>query len=106
MRTKLFLFAVVLMGIFAASSVSCSGKQGSKRVKGEVVDVTMNNIMLRTEKGDTINISTMDVDPQKVPGVLLNDKVEISCVTEQVNGNDILKAVELTVIEPSGYHDK
>lgn len=94
------------MAILATGLVSCSKKQGTKVFTGEVIDATMNNIMLLTEKGDTINISTMDADPQQVPGVLLNDKVEITCVTQQINGNSILQAVALTIVQPSGYHEE
>ncbi len=101
--TKLFFMAALVVSAFTASFLSCTQKPATQTLKGKVIDATMNNIMLLTEKGDTLNISTMDADPSKVPGVLLEDKVAITCVTKKVNGNDVLQAVELTVTEPGPY---
>ena len=42
----------------------------------------MNNSTLITGKGDTVNISTMDANRDKVCGVLLEDSVEVVCIKE------------------------
>lgn len=52
-----------------------------------------------TGKGDTINISTMDANPDKVSGVLLEDSVEVTCIKEKIEGGEILKATELVIIK-------
>ncbi len=121
MRNRSFFITLCCMAVLTAASftackqktapqtgdtVTLTAQTSSQTVNGKVIDATMNNIMLLTEKGDTLHISTMDADPEKVPGVLLEDKVQITCVTEKVNGQDILKAIELTVTEPGLYRDK
>lgn len=103
MRIKLFFSSMLLSIILCAGFLSCNQKTAAQIVNGQVIDATMNNIMLLTEKGDTLNISTMAADPKKVPGVLLEDKVKITCISEKVNGNNILRAIELTVTEPGKY---
>ena len=46
----------------------------------------------------------MDTNPQKVPGVLLNDSVKVTCSTENIDGVQVLKAAELTVTAHSPYY--
>lgn len=46
----------------------------------------------------------MDANPQKVPGVLLNDSVKVTCSNENIDGNRVLKATELTVTVHSPYY--
>lgn len=46
----------------------------------------------------------MDANPQKVPGVLLNDSVKVTCTNENINGVQILKATELTITAHSPYY--
>ncbi len=83
----------------------CSCKQKSEQhiVTGCVADATMNNIILLTKAGDTLNISTMDADATKVPGVLINDSVKITYIKEKVGNADILKAEELEITAHSPY---
>lgn len=87
-------------------SVITACKQGpnSQIINGIVYDATMNNITVITDQGDTINISTMDANPQKVPGVLLNDSVKVTCTNENINGVEFLKAEELTITVHSPYY--
>ena len=59
----------------------------------------MSNITLITSKGDTVNISTMDDNTNKVGGVLLDDSVEVTCVKEEIEGREILQAIEVTIIK-------
>ena len=72
-------------------------------VTGVVVDASMNNIMVRTDAGDTVDISTMDTDPAKVPGVLIDDSVRVVCAGKDVDGVKVLTAQELTVTVHSPY---
>ena len=46
----------------------------------------------------------MDADPAKVPGVLVDDSVTVTCIGEKVGGNRILKATELVVTAHSPYY--
>lgn len=88
--------------LFVFGFISCMQK-GPETVNGIVFDASMNNITLITDKGDTMNISTMDADPAKVPGVLINDSVKVIYVKEHVGGVDVLKATGLAVTAHSPY---
>ena len=88
----MFLAAALAVGL-----VSCGGAAGPQTVTGVVVDASMNNIMVRTDAGDTVDISTMDTDPAKVPGVLIDDSVRVVCAGKDVDGVKVLTAQELTV---------
>lgn len=83
---------------------SCKNVAAPQVINGIVYDATMNNIAVITHEGDTVTISTMNTNPQKVPGVLLLDSVKIICVNENINGNQMLKAEELTVTAHSPYY--
>lgn len=74
MKKLIYLF---VLAVLAGSISSCKQENRPQIVNGIVYDATMNNITLITGKGDTINISTMDANPDKVPGVLLEDSVEV-----------------------------
>jgi hypothetical protein len=98
----------ILLSVCAAlllgSIVACK-KTGSTRViNGIVYDACMNNITIITNQGDTVNVSTMNTDPQKVPGVLLLDSVEVTCKNERENDIDILKAENLVITAHSPYY--
>ena len=54
-------------------------------------------MLFRSE--DTVNISTMDANRDKVCGVLLEDSVEVVCIKEKIEGKEILKVAELTIIK-------
>ena len=90
------LIYLSVLAFFAGSISSCNHPQV---LNGIVYDATMNNITLITGKGDTINISTMDANPDKVSGVLLEDSVEVTCIKEKIEGGEILKATELVIIK-------
>ncbi len=82
---------------------SCNRASVRQSVTGYVADATMNNIMLIANTGDTLNISTMDADPAKVPGVLINDSVKITYTKEKVGKTEIFKAEELVITAHSPY---
>lgn len=84
--------------------VSCKKAGGPQTYNGVVVDATMNNITLITAEGDTVNISTMDTNPQKVPGVLLNDSVQVTCENKDIDGTKVLTATELRILLHSPYY--
>ena len=92
--TYLFVCSLAIGSIAAC-------KQASKFhvINGIIYDATMNNITLITGKGDTVNISTMDANREKVCGVLLEDSVEVVCIKENIGGKEILKAAELIIIK-------
>lgn len=83
---------------------SCKQVPTTQIINGIVYDASMNNITVISDQGDTVNISTMDANPQKVPGVLLNDSVKVTCSNENIDGNRVLKATELTVTVHSPYY--
>lgn len=93
------LFSISVFTFFLGCISSCKQESALQVINGTIYDATMNNIMLITDKGDTINISTMDADTSKVPGVLLNDSVEVTCAKEKIDGREILKAVELVIFK-------
>lgn len=95
---KLFYISVVTF--FLGCISSCKQTEQVHVVNGTVYDATMNNIMVITDRGDTLNISTMDADTNKVPGVLLDDSIEVSYVKEKIEGGgEVLKAVELMIFK-------
>ena len=95
-QLSFLLLAVVMAGAFSCTSVK-------KEVTGTVIDATMNNITLVSEAGETLNISTMDADPIAVPGVLLNDYVNITYKVEKINNAEILQATALTIVRHSPF---
>jgi hypothetical protein len=103
---KMNYFVAALSLIMITGLYSCKKEKEavSQSVSGVVFDATMNNIMLVTTAGDTLNISTMDADPVKVPGVLVNDSVEITYVVEKTDQSEILKATSLVVKTHSPYY--
>ncbi len=101
-RKNIIYGLLILWMVFGIFSCKQSAPK-QETVTGYVADATMNNIMLVTNAGDTMNISTMDADRIKVPGVLINDSVKITFVKEKMGENEIIKAEELTVIAHSPY---
>lgn len=89
--------------LLLSSIASCKKSTASQVISGIVYEASMNNITLITNQGDTVNISTMDADSQKVPGVLLLDSVKVTCIDENVDGNQVLKAEDLTITVHSPY---
>ncbi len=98
MKIQNIVLLFLALGLF-----SCKQKSERQIVTGCVADATMNNIMLITKAGDTLNISTMDTDVTKVPGVLINDSVKITYIKEKMGDADILKAEELEITTHSPY---
>ena len=99
-KTQLSFF---LLSILAIGVLSCKQPSVEKTVTGTVIDATMNNIVLVSDAGDTLNISTMDTDPATVPGVLLNDYVNITYKVEKMEDVALLQAKALTIIRHSPY---
>ncbi len=103
MKNKIFvrnvMFLSLIIGLF-----SCKHQPAHQTVRGCVADASMNNVMIITENGDTLNISTMDADPAKVKGVMLRDMVEITYVKEKMENAEVLKAEKLVVTTHSPYY--
>lgn len=96
MKRLTYLFVCSLA---IGSIVACKQESKFQVINGIVYDATMNNITLITGKGDTVNISTMDANRDKVCGVLLEDSVEVVCIKEKIEGKEILNAAELIIIK-------
>lgn len=94
----------VSIAFMLAGITSCKQVSATRIIDGIVYDASMNNITVISNQGDTINISTMDANPQKVPGVLLNDSVEVTCINEKIDEAQVLKATELTITAHSPYY--
>ncbi len=96
------------IGLFVSSFlfgiVACKQAPVSKTVNGVVMDASMNNVTIITDSGDTLNISTMDADPAKVHGVLIDDSVKMTYQVEKLDGMKILQATELVVTVHSPYY--
>lgn len=101
MKKIIYPFALILLII---SGISGCQPAGPQTLSGTVYDASMNTITLITGKGDTVNISTMNANPKKVPGVLINDSVKITCVDKDVDGHKVLTATELTILVHSPYY--
>lgn len=82
--------------------ISCTN--APRTVSGVVYDASMNNIMLITENGDTMDISTMNADPANVPGVLIDDSVRITYRNVAVDGMKVRTAERLEVLAHSPYY--
>lgn len=102
MKKLVYLSASV--AFLLAGIISCKQVPRTQIINGIVYDASMNNITVISDKGDTVNISTMGANPQKIPGVLLNDSVRIICAHEDIDGVKILKATELTITVHSPYY--
>ncbi len=103
MKTRKSMYALVAVALTAGIYSCQPAVPAAESLTGYVADATMNNIMIITNSGDTLNISTMDADPAKVPGVMINDSVEIFYSKEKIGENEILKADSLTVTVHSPY---
>lgn len=101
---KKLIYLSVSAAFLLSAITACKQVPSTQIINGIVYDATMNNITVITDQGDTINISTMDTNPQKVPGVLLNDSVKVTCTNENINGIQFLKAEELTITVHSPYY--
>lgn len=91
-------FLLIMFGISACQPA------GPQTLSGTVYDASMNTITLITSKGDTVTISTMNANPKKVPGVLINDSVKITCENKDVDGRKVLTATDLTILMHSPYY--
>lgn len=104
MKKSIFLPAA--LAVAALTMISCGPKPaaGPQTVDGRVLDASMNTITLLTGAGDTLNISTMNADPAKVPGVLIDDSVKLTYADTIVDGNKVMLAQTLTVTAHSPYY--
>lgn len=99
------IFSLSALAVTALTLASCGSKPtGPQTVDGLVLDATMNTITLLTESGDTLNISTLNSDRAKVPGVLIDDSVKLTYADTVVNGNKVMQAQALTVTVRSPYY--
>jgi hypothetical protein len=94
----------LFVSLFLFGIVACKQAPVSKTVNGVVMDASMNNVTIITDSGDTLNISTMDADPAKVHGVLIDDSVKVTYQVEKLDGMKILQATELVVTVHSPYY--
>ncbi len=99
MKKILFFLSAALLLLAA----SCNRTPVSHTVEGMVYDATMNNIMLIADSGDTLNISTMDSDPQQVHGVMIDDRVRVTYTSEKMGDAEVRQAVSLEVLRHSPY---
>lgn len=100
------IFSLSALAVTAIMLASCGSKPttGPQTVDGLVLDATMNTITLLTESGDTLNISTLNSDRAKVPGVLIDDSVKLTYADTVVNGTKVMQAQALTVTVHSPYY--
>lgn len=99
------IFTLTTVAASALALASCGSKPAvPTTVDGVVLDASMNNITLVTTAGDTLNISTMNADPAKVPGVLIDDSVKLTYADTIVDGNKVIQAQALTVTAHSPYY--
>lgn len=68
------------------------------------MDASMNNIVLITTAGDTVDVSTMPVDSVQLPGVLINDSIKVTCEEKDVDGVKVLTATAIEVLVHSPYY--
>lgn len=101
---KNLIFYSICYALLVSSITSCQKVTSTQVINGIVYDASMNNITIITDQGDTVNVSTMDADPQKVPGVLLLDSVKVTCKKENVDGTNLLKAENLIITVHSPYY--
>lgn len=103
---KKFSFSLAIVASLAVLGVmaSCGPKPAvPQTVDGIVMDASMNNVMVITTAGDTLSISTVDADPAKVQGVLIDDSVKVTYLPTDMEGVTVLQAQELTVTAHSPY---
>ena len=99
------IFSLAAVAASALALASCGSKPAAPTtVDGVVLDASMNNITLVTTAGDTLNISTMNADPAKVPGVLIDDSVKLTYAEVDTDGVKVMQAQELTVTAHSPYY--
>ena len=99
------IFTLTTVAASALALASCGSKPAAPTtVDGVVLDASMNNITLVTTGGDTLNISTMNADPAKVTGVLIDDSVKLTYADTIVDGNKVMQAQALTVTAHSPYY--
>ena len=99
------IFSRAAVAASALTLASCGSKPAAPTtVDGVVLDASMNNITLVTTAGDTLNISTMNTDPAKVPGVLIDDSVKLTYAEVDTAGVKVMQAQELTVTAHSPYY--
>ncbi|MDD6210600.1 MAG: lipocalin family protein [Bacteroidales bacterium] len=101
MKNAVYWFGFLIVAIVFGTSCK---SDGPFVINGIVMDASMNNVTLITGRGDTVNISTMDANPDKVHGVLIDDSVKVTYVKENMGGTTVLKATELVVTKHSPYY--
>ena len=102
MKKNICITAISIVLMFGL--MSCKQIAEPKTINGTVLDASMNNITLATSDGNTIDISTMDTSPEKVPGVLIDDSVKVTCIEKDIDGIKVLTATELTILRHSPYN--
>ena len=102
MKKNICITAIIIASAFGVTA--CKQNTESKTINGTVLDASMNNIVLTTSDGSTVDISTMDTSPEKVPGVLIDDSVKVTCIEKDMDGTKVLTATGITILRHSPYY--
>ena len=96
-------YSVLFMAMAAVFSLSSCAGDKEHSAEGTVADATMNGMSIDTGS-DTVFVSTMYSDPDKVPGVLIGDSVAVKYVMKDTDGVTVPMVVSLIVIKHSPYY--
>lgn len=91
---KKSLFATLAAAAFLAS---CAPEVPT--LEGKVTDATMSTVTLTTAEGESVSVSTLDSDPNLVPGVLVGDFIRVAYEP----AGDMPHVISLEIVEPSYY---
>lgn len=70
MRKLVFITACMLLA-------GCTASRKNEVVKGEVLDATMNTLIIVSEEGDTLSFVTMNADRENLHALLIGDTIEV-----------------------------
>lgn len=70
MRKLVFITACMLLA-------GCTASRKNEVVKGEVLDATMNTLIIVSEEGDTLSFVTMNADRENLQALLIGDTIEV-----------------------------
>lgn len=99
------IFTLAAVAVSAVALASCGSKPaGPQTVEGVVLNASMNTVTVITTAGDTLNLSTMNTNPAKITGVLIDDSVKVTYADTTVDGAKVLQVNDLTVTVRSPYY--
>lgn len=91
---KKFFFAAI-----AAAALLASCTSEIPTLEGKVTDATMSAVTFITAEGESVCVSTLDSDPNLVPGVLVGDFIRVAYEPTE----DLPHVISLEILEPSYY---